>query len=120
MIGGGARSQFWGRILAAALNRPLHYPAGGELGPAFGAARLGRLAATGEAPEAVCTRPHSAPVVDTDSALADRYAASIISASRAPVPDAEAGLGGVAGSPDPCRTPQAACRHRSRNVPPAA
>jgi xylulokinase len=50
VIGGGARSQFWGRILAAALNRPLHYPAGGELGPAFGAARLGRLAATGEAP----------------------------------------------------------------------
>jgi xylulokinase len=75
VIGGGARSQFWGRILAAALNRPLHYAAGGELGPAFGAARLGRLAATGEAPEAVCTRPQTAHVVEPDAALADRYAA---------------------------------------------
>jgi xylulokinase len=75
VIGGGARSPFWGRILAAALNRPLHYPAGGELGPAFGAARLGRLAATGEAPEAVCTRPQTARVVEPDAALAERYAA---------------------------------------------
>ncbi|WP_343718427.1 FGGY-family carbohydrate kinase, partial [Inquilinus sp.] len=74
VIGGGARSPFWGRILAAALNRPLHYPAGGELGPAFGAARLGRLAATGEAPEAVCTRPQTARVVEPDAALAERYA----------------------------------------------
>lgn len=74
VIGGGARSRFWGRILAAALNRPLHYPAGGELGPAFGAARLGRLAATGEAPEAVCTRPQTSHVVEPDAALAERYA----------------------------------------------
>lgn len=75
VIGGGARSQFWGRILAAALNRPLHYPAGGELGPAFGAARLGRLAATGETAETVCTRPQVAHVVEPDPALAARTAA---------------------------------------------
>ena len=47
VIGGGARSRFWGRILASALDRPLHYGRGGELGPAFGghppgASRCGR------------------------------------------------------------------------------
>lgn len=55
VIGGGARSPFWGRILASVLDRPLVYHTGGDVGPAFGAARLGRLAATGEDPEAVCT-----------------------------------------------------------------
>jgi xylulokinase len=55
VIGGGARSPFWGRILASVLDRPLVYHAGGDVGPAFGAARLARLAATGEAPADVCT-----------------------------------------------------------------
>jgi len=55
VIGGGSRSPFWGRILASVLDRPLAYPAGADLGPAFGAARLGRLAATGEDPASVCT-----------------------------------------------------------------
>ena len=60
--GGGSRSLFWGRILASALNRPLSYREGGEVGAAFGAARLARIAASGEAPEAVCTLP---PLVRT-------------------------------------------------------
>jgi xylulokinase len=75
VIGGGARSRFWGRILASALDRPLAYHAGADVGPAFGAARLGRLAATGEAPAAVCTSPPVAAVVEPDPALVDRYAA---------------------------------------------
>ena len=49
VIGGGSRSALWGRILAAALRRPLTYHAGSEVGPALGAARLARLAATGGA-----------------------------------------------------------------------
>ncbi len=73
VIGGGARSQFWGRILAAALGRRLTYHAGGEVGPAFGAARLGRLAATGEAPAAICTRPATERVVEPDPDLHDSY-----------------------------------------------
>ena len=48
VIGGGSRSLFWGRILASVLDRPLTFHAGGELGPAFGAARLARLAAGDE------------------------------------------------------------------------
>ena len=64
-----------GRILAAALDRPLHYLAGGEYGPAFGAARLARLAVTGEAAADVCTAPAVEAVVEPEPTLRDRYAA---------------------------------------------
>ncbi|HET6220964.1 MAG TPA: xylulokinase [Dongiaceae bacterium] len=74
VIGGGARSRFWGRILASALDRPLHYHSGGEYGPAFGAARLARLAVTGEEPSAVCTAPPLEAVVEPDPVLRDHYA----------------------------------------------
>lgn len=57
VIGGGSRSQLWVRILADVLNVPLSLAAGGEAGAAFGAARLGRLAVTGEDPDDVCLRP---------------------------------------------------------------
>lgn len=43
VIGGGARSQYWGRILAAALNRPLLYRKNADVGPALGAARLAQM-----------------------------------------------------------------------------
>ncbi len=45
VTGGGARLPYWGRLIAAALRRPLTYRAGGEVGAALGAARLARLAA---------------------------------------------------------------------------
>ncbi len=70
VIGGGARSRYWGRILASVLGRPLDYRAGGEVGPAFGAARLARLAHTGERPEDVCTVPPLLESVPPDAALA--------------------------------------------------
>ena len=75
VIGGGARSALWGRILAAILDRPLTYHAEGEIGPAFGAARLARLAVTGEDPEAVCTPPPVSHVVEPDAGLRDAFAA---------------------------------------------
>ncbi|MDG2304938.1 MAG: xylulokinase [Candidatus Binatia bacterium] len=74
VIGGGARSHFWGRILASVLGRPLRYAAGGELGPAFGAARLGRLAATGEEPTAVCHAPSADHEAAPEAELVQRYA----------------------------------------------
>lgn len=70
VIGGGARSALWGRILASVLDKPLDYPVGAEIGPAFGAARLARLAVTGEDPEAVCRPPDIRRSVDPDPALA--------------------------------------------------
>ncbi len=72
VIGGGARSPLWGRILASTLGRELTYHEGGEVGPAFGAARLGRLAATGESPADVCTQPPVQSVIEPDAALTDQ------------------------------------------------
>ena len=73
VVGGGARSRYWGRILASALGRPLNYHAAGEVGPAFGAARLARLAATGEDPVAVCAPPPVSHIVEPVSELVDAY-----------------------------------------------
>jgi xylulokinase len=46
---------------------------GGETGPAYGAARLARMAATGEPPEAVCKKPEIADVTEPDPKLADLF-----------------------------------------------
>jgi len=73
VIGGGARSRLWGQILASVLGRPLVYHSDGEVGPAFGAARLARLAVTGEAPETVCTAPAIESAVEPVTALTDIY-----------------------------------------------
>ena len=53
----GPRSPFWMHLLATVLDRPVTLYAGAANGPAFGAARLARLAVTHEAPEAVCGKP---------------------------------------------------------------
>ncbi len=57
VIGGGARSSFWAQLLADILKTPLTYRDGSSVGPANGAARLARLAITGEAVADVCTKP---------------------------------------------------------------
>ncbi len=69
VTGGGARLPYWGRLIAAALRRPLTYRAGGEVGAALGAARLARLAAGEGAEEEVCTAPPVERVVQPDTAL---------------------------------------------------
>ena len=71
--GGGSRSRFWMRILASALNKTVLLQDGSESGPAFGAARLARLAATGEDPAAVCSKPRIAEEIAPDQALAEAY-----------------------------------------------
>ncbi|WP_426437372.1 xylulokinase [Bradyrhizobium genosp. P] len=73
-IGGGSRSRFWLAVLANVLNIPVHRFADGETGAAFGAARLGRLAVTGEAIETVCTAPRRVETFEPEPALADAYA----------------------------------------------
>ena len=74
LIGGGARSALWARMIAAALRCEVVRYRGGETGPAFGAARLARLAATGKAPEEVCKPPDVADVAAPDPALAQAFA----------------------------------------------
>lgn len=72
VIGGGARSTFWGTIIASALGLPLDYLDGGEVGPALGAARLAQIAATGADPCEVCTRPEVRQTILPDPLLAER------------------------------------------------
>ena len=74
VIGGGARSETWLKILASVLTIPLRRLADAEHGVAAGAARLARLAATAEPPAAVCTRPPETGIIDPDPALLDAYA----------------------------------------------
>jgi len=74
LIGGGSRSVAWAGIVAAVLGVPLHRPSGGEHGGAFGAARLARLASTGEAPDTVCTPPTGMETIAPDPALSEAYA----------------------------------------------
>jgi xylulokinase len=74
VIGGGARSSYWGQIFAAVLGVPLVYHEGGEVGPALGAARLAQIALTGESAAQVCVRPPISHVVEPDAALAERLA----------------------------------------------
>lgn len=73
VIGGGARSKLWGKILASALDRELTYHKDGDVGPAFGAARLGRMAVSGEAPIDVCTQPAVDDLISPDANLRDQY-----------------------------------------------
>src|ERR1700722_6742909 len=69
VTGGGARLSHWGQLLAAALNRPLTYRSGGEVGAALGAARLARLCLGGERMEDVCAAPPIDRVIQPDAAL---------------------------------------------------
>ena len=74
VIGGGSRSEAWIRILASVLGIPLHRLEDGETGAAFGAARLARLAATGEDPATICTPPNRLARIEPDPALSAAYA----------------------------------------------
>jgi xylulokinase len=82
VIGGGAPSAFWTRILASALGFPLTRYDGGDKGPAFGAARLARLAVTGERAEFVCMPPPILDVIEPDPQLAEAYAPRVAAFRR--------------------------------------
>lgn len=71
--GGGSRSRFWMTLLASATGRTVVLYDGSEAGPAFGAARLARLAVTGEEPGLVCTKPGIAAEIAPDPTLAALY-----------------------------------------------
>jgi xylulokinase len=74
VIGGGSRSRLWTRVIASALDIPLHRLADGEQGGAFGAARLARMAVTSESPRDVCTPSVRTETILPDSRLAEAYA----------------------------------------------
>jgi xylulokinase len=72
-IGGGSRSRYWLKSIATALGIPVDLPADGDFGAAFGAARLGLIAAENADPLAVCTAPATAETIEPDGALGDAY-----------------------------------------------
>jgi xylulokinase len=74
VIGGGARSAYWGRILSSALRRPLTYRDSGAVGPAYGAARLARMGFEQASIEDICTPPPILHVAEPDDRLTDLYA----------------------------------------------
>ncbi len=75
VVGGGARSPAWLRIIAATLAIPLRRLPDAEHAVALGATRLARLAHTGEPPEAVCLPATPLELIHPDPALAAAYAA---------------------------------------------
>ena len=75
VIGGGARSAYWGKILASALGWPLIYRDGGEVGPAYGAARLARLSLGKDSIEDICAAPPITNIIEPDEQLSDGFAA---------------------------------------------
>jgi xylulokinase len=72
-IGGGSRSRYWLKAVATALNIPVDIPADGDFGAAFGAARLGLIAATGADPLSVCTAPATIETIEPEAALGAAY-----------------------------------------------
>lgn len=90
--GGGAQSSYWLSALATALEIPVDRPADGDFGAAFGAARLGLIAATGAMPKKICTAPAIAetfePITPLAQAYADAYARyrALYPALRSPTP----------------------------------
>jgi xylulokinase len=73
VIGGGARNRFWLKLIASALGVPVGRVAGADKGPAFGAARLARLALTGEDIAVVCTKPALTETIEPEPALHRQY-----------------------------------------------
>jgi xylulokinase len=71
-VGGGSRSDYWLKLIATALDCPVQLPVSGDFGGAFGAARLGLMAATGTGAE-IATLPKIARVIDPDPTLKDAF-----------------------------------------------
>jgi len=72
-IGGGAKSGYWLRVLANALEIPLDVTADGDFGASLGAARLGMIASTGADPLSVCTAPPVSHSVSPDTKHTERF-----------------------------------------------
>ena len=74
-VGGGSRSDYWIAAIATALGLPVDIPVAGDFGAAFGAARLGQMAATGQG-AVLATPPRIARRIEPDPALAPAFAAA--------------------------------------------
>jgi xylulokinase len=71
-VGGGSRSDYWLSVIATALGTPVAVPVAGDYGGAFGAARLGLMAATGAGAE-IATVPAIARTFEPARPLAAAF-----------------------------------------------
>ena len=76
-VGGGSRSELWLEMIATNLGMAIEVPEDGDFGGAFGAARLGLIAATGADPKSICTKPRIKktiePRADLQAAHEEQY-----------------------------------------------
>lgn len=71
-VGGGTKADYWVKAIATALDVPVELPVAGDFGGAFGAARLGMMAATGSGTE-LATPPQIERVVEPDRTLTGAF-----------------------------------------------
>ena len=74
LVGGGARSGFWGQMIADVTGLTIDLAAGAEAGAALGAARLAMLAAKAGEERAICARPETQRRFTPDAARAALHA----------------------------------------------
>ena len=74
VIGGGAQSAWWGQVISSALDMPLTYRQAGNIGPAFGAARLARLSLNKDRYKDICTPPSISHIIEPDPHMTSLYA----------------------------------------------
>ena len=72
-VGGGSKSDYWVQAIATSLGMPIELPVAGDFGGAFGAARLGMMAATGAGVE-IATPPQIARIIEPDNKLTAAFA----------------------------------------------
>ena len=72
-VGGGSNSAYWLQTMSNILGVTVELPEDGDFGAAFGAARLGLMAAEKADPENVCLSPKVKTVFEPNHSLADDY-----------------------------------------------
>ena len=77
VIGGGSQSKFWGSMLANILEMPMVYREGGEVGPAFGAARLAQLGMEDGDIASVCHPSAIVEVIEPDHRISEQLLAKL-------------------------------------------
>ncbi|MCB1487143.1 MAG: xylulokinase [Bauldia sp.] len=75
-VGGGSRSRYWLATIATILDLPIAVPEDGDFGAAFGAARLGLLAAENADPFEICAPPAIRETIDPIAELTEAYGAA--------------------------------------------
>lgn len=75
-VGGGTHSEIWLKIIATVLGVPIDLPVAGDVGGAFGGARMAMIAATGQDFKAVCTPPKIAKTIMPETKATAAYAAA--------------------------------------------